>query len=91
MLSSHRQVSLTSKFFNKTYMAPTTAFNGRNKSDDSLMVSTAILTAAYAVCQFVSLPRTVAPSLDVSRIPWGGDPMGGVMAVDKAAGLVEVP
>jgi hypothetical protein len=66
-------------------MVPTTAFSGRNKSDDSLVVSMAILAVAYAVCQPVSLPRTAAPLLDMSWTLWNREPIERVMAVDEAA------
>jgi len=45
-------------------MAPTTAFSGRNISEDSLAISTAILAAQYDVCQPVSF-LIGAPPLDV--------------------------
>lgn len=81
--------TLTSQFFIKTDTAPTTAFSGGHKSDDSLTVSIAILTAAYAVCQPVSLPGTASPSLGVSRTLENGLPIERAMAVDETASALE--
>lgn len=53
------------------------------------MVSMAILTATYAVCQPISLPRTVAQSLDVSRGSENAEPTQRAMAVDVAASALE--
>jgi hypothetical protein len=52
------------------------------------VISTAILTAAYAVRQPVpvSPPRTVAPSPDVT---WNGEPTERAMVVDEAASVLE--
>ena len=65
-------------------MAPTTAFSGRNISEDSLAMSTAILATPYAVFQSISLPRTVVPSLDASRGSRDGEPIERAIAVDEA-------
>ena len=66
-------------------MAPTTAFSGRNMSEDSLAISTAILAAVYAVCQPVSLPRALELSLGVSLVSQNAELMERAMAVDEAA------
>ena len=47
----------------RTERAPTTALSGKNKSEDALAISTAILAAAYAVLQRDSLDDP--PSLGV--------------------------
>jgi len=70
-------------------MAPTTAFSGRNISEDSLAISTAILAAPYATCQAVSLPLIVAPSLDVPQASWNGEPMERAIAVEETASALE--
>ena len=69
--------------------APTTALSGGNISEDSLAISTAILAALYAVCQPVSFPRIVAPSLDVSPVSWSTEPRERAKAVDVAASALE--
>jgi len=66
-------------------MAPTTAFNGRNISEDSLAISTAILAAAYAVRQPKSPPRLVAPSLGTSQVSPKAEVMERTMVDDVAA------
>ena len=65
-------------------MAPTTAFNGRNISEDSLAISTAILAAPYAACQSIPLCRTVVSSLDAPRESGDGEPMERAIAADVA-------
>jgi len=80
---------LTSQFFIKAETAPTTAFNGRNMSEDSLVTSTAILTAAYAVRQPESLSLSAEPSLDISRVLTKPEVMERAMADDVAAIAVE--
>jgi len=74
-------------------MAPTTAFKGRNISEDSLRVSMATLTAAYAVCQPVSLPRKPAPSPSVSWVSVleNAELIERAIAVDEAASALESP
>ena len=76
---------LTSEFCIKTEMAPTTALRGRNISEDSLAISTAILAAAYAVCQPESLPWLVPSSADVPRGLLNGEPMENAMEADERA------
>jgi hypothetical protein len=49
------------------------------------MISTAILTASYAVCQPESVPRTVAPSLGVPRVPLNAELTERAMEVDETA------
>ena len=58
--------ALTSQLAIKTDTAPNTALSGGNISEDSLAISTAILAAAYAVCQPAPLPWPMV-SLGV---PW---------------------
>ena len=62
-------------------------------SDDSLAISTAILAVPYAVCQPASLPRTAAPSQDISCVSWNVEPIpiGRAIAVDDAARALESP
>ena len=67
-------------------MAPTTAFNGGHKSEDSLAISTAILATPYAVCQSVPLSWTVVP--EISPIVENGEPMERAIAVDEAASVL---
>ena len=66
-------------------MAPTTAFSGRHRSEDSLVISTAILTAAYVVFRTAPVPRTVVPSLDVPRVSLDAEPMERAIPADKVA------
>jgi len=58
-------------------------------SEDSLAISTAILAAPYADCQIESLPRTIAPLPDVSRVLKDAEPMVRAMAADEAAIALE--
>ena len=72
-------------------MAPATAFSGRNISEDSLATSTAILAAAYAVCQAVSFPPTAVPSLDGLRVLLNGEAEEWAVEVDEVANTMELP
>lgn len=65
-----------------------TAFSGGNKSEDSLAISTAILAAQYAVCQPVFLSRTVAASLDPSRVSWDVELMERPIVVDESVSVL---
>jgi len=66
-------------------MAPATAFNGRNISEDFSATSMAILTAAYAVLQPVSFPLPVGSSLDgPSRASLKAELIERAIAVDVA-------
>jgi hypothetical protein len=67
-------------------MAPNTAFRGGNISEDSLATSTAILAAAYAVCQPESLPR---PSTDMPRVLLDEEPMERAMEADERASVLD--
>ena len=82
--SIHEQGTLTSQCFIKTDKAPMTALSAGHKSEVSLAISTAILAAPYTACQPSSLPRTVAPSLDVSLVLETAEPMERATAVDEA-------
>lgn len=66
-------------------MAPTTAFRGRNISEDSLVISTAILAAAYAVRQPESLPRPASPSEGVPQVLPNAEPIERAMEADETA------
>lgn len=70
-------------------MAPTTAFRGRNISEDSLAISTAILAAAYAVFQPESPPRPVSPLQGVSRVLLNAEPMERAMEADDTASALD--
>ena len=83
--SSREQDRLTSKFFIRTDITPTTALSGRNISEDSLASSTATLAAQYVVCQLASLSRTVVSSLGVLWVSENAELMERAIAVDEAA------
>ena len=53
------------------------------------MVSTTILAIAYAVCRIASIPWTVVPPSDVSRVSSDGEPMGRAIPADKVASALE--
>jgi len=80
--------TLTSQFFIKADIAPTTALSGGHGSEDSLAISTAILNAAYAVFPVSPIPRTVALSLDVSRASLKAELMERAIADDVAPSVV---
>ena len=67
----------------RTDRAPTTALSGKNMSEDSLAISTAIFAAPYAVLQPDSLddPGSSAPVLEESG---GGEPIAKAMEPDEA-------
>jgi len=68
----------------RTVRAPATALSGKNISEDSLVISTAILAAPYAVLQPDSSedPGSSSAAPKESR---DGEPIGNAMAPDEAA------
>ena len=68
----------------RTESAPTTALSGKNISDDSLAISTAILAAPYAVLQPDSLDDPGSPGL-VSVGSQDGKAIDDATALDEAA------
>jgi len=68
----------------RTESAPTTALSGKNISDDSLAISTAILAAPYAVLQPDSFDDPGSSSA-VSERSQEGEAIDNAMALDEAA------
>ena len=66
-------------------MAPTTALSGGGISEDSFAISTAILAAAYAVCQPATFSWVIARSLDVPLVLLNEELMERAMEDDKTA------
>jgi len=71
----------------RTAKAPTTALSGKNISDDSFAISTAILAPAYAVLQPDCLddPSSPGAKSGESEESLGGEPMDNAMTLDEAA------
>jgi hypothetical protein len=71
----------------RTTSAPTTALSGRNISEDSLAISTAILAAPYAVFQPDSLedPGSLGA---VSERSQEGEPIDKAIALDETASVL---
>ena len=65
----------------RTARAPTTALSGKNISEDSLAISTAILAAPYAVLQPDS---SDVPASSGSEGSQDGEPIDNAMALDEA-------
>ena len=67
----------------RTARAPTTALSGKNISDDSLAISTAILAAPYAVLQPESFDGPGSLNA-VSEMSQEGEAIENAMALDEA-------
>ena len=67
----------------RTARAPTTALSGKNISEDSLAISTAILAAPYAVLQADSWDDP-SPSEPVSEGSQDAEPIDEAMELDEA-------
>lgn len=72
----------------RTDRAPTTALSGKNISDDSFAISTAILAPAYAVFQPDSLDEPGSFGA-VSKGSQSGEPIDNAMTPDEAASTLE--
>jgi len=68
----------------RTARAPATALSGKNISEDSLAISTAILAAPYAVTQPDSL-GSPGSSGAIPKEPQDGEPIDRAMTLDEAA------
>lgn len=77
----------TSWFFMRTARAPTIALSGRNISEDSFAISTAILAPAYAVFQPDS-PDDPGSFGAVSKGSQDGEPIDNAMTPDEAASIL---
>ena len=71
----------------RTESAPTTALSGKNKSEDSLVISTAILAVPYAILQPESFDDPGSSGV-VSKGSQDGEQIDKAMEPDEAASVL---